>query len=182
MLNFKVKENVFVVNYVLVNIPYNVVLTMKINHVLANTRKLGGLSMKLEETTVIEILRNYMRYKEILQQIQIDFMTIQAYQYSDVPLSVTNKFNSIVENIVMWRQEESHLEKVINLVESWLRFLQNEKRFAIDGYYIQGKTYTQLAREWEKENDILYEWYYWSRKRKEAIRDICKMYEKKTIL
>lgn len=135
----------------------------------------------LDKNTVIDMLTNYTRYKELLSQIQTDFTCISAYTYSDVPPSITNKFHSVVENIALWRSEEAQLEKIIHTIDSWTRYLQNESRFVITEFYFRNRTYPQITSAWEKQEGILHHETYWARCRKKAIYDICKMYEKKGI-
>lgn len=135
----------------------------------------------LNKETVVDMLYNYNQYKELLSQIRLDAGDISAYSFSDVPPSVTNKFHSVVENIAMWKSEEAQLEKIIQTIDSWTRYLQNELRFVITEFYFRKRSYPQITSAWEKQEGILHHETYWARCRKKAIHDICRMYEKKPL-
>jgi uncharacterized protein (DUF885 family) len=111
--------------------------------------------------------------QRIENEIQlIDPSYISAVQYSNMPKSVTNKFNSIVENTVIeiennreqmdrlktdlwgYAAEIAKIKPKIRYVEALLEGLTEEERFAIEKFYFDGLPWHLVAERYSKEYGI----------------------------
>lgn len=128
---------------------------------------------------VIQELKDYKTNKEILEQLQLEDVSISAAALSDMPKSITNKFSSVTENMALWKQDEQQVLKSIKRVESWLRLLNYIERFVITGFYIEEYSYLKIIREWKQHDDIYYSERFWRHKKKQSLHKICNFYMKK---
>ena len=97
---------------------------------------------------------------------------ISAVQYSDMPKSTTNKFNSIVENTVveieknrehvgrlkadLWELAKDRIILKIktDFVRALLEGLTSEERFVIESFYFDGLTWYMVSNKYQKQYGI----------------------------
>jgi len=108
--------------------------------------------------------------QEIENSIQLlDPSYISAVSYSMIPKSITNKFNSIVENTVLEKEknkeevdrlkaelwelakERLYLQIKVEYVQALLEGLTAEEKFIIERYYFDGLQWYMVAEKYRQE-------------------------------
>jgi hypothetical protein len=139
----------------------------------------GEYKMIIPRELIIDLLVNYSRNKAILEQLRIENdVSINASVVNDIPRSITNKFFSVTESLALWKQEETELERSVNLVDTWLSSLSYMQCYMLTKKYILGYSYRMITEDWRKMYGDIYSERYWRNKRNEAVNYISKLYEK----
>ena len=132
--------------------------------------------MSIELINIIENeLKFYKKYIAILAELEID--GVQAQRLSHMPRCVTNKFNSLTENMALLNQDKDVIKRSIARVQNWLDYLNWIERFVIKGFYIEQYTYTKIAREWDKAEGYYITKDHWQKIKKQSLKKIANNYQ-----
>jgi hypothetical protein len=125
---------------------------------------------------IADEIKNYKRYKAVLETIQNEIPGIQAAVITDMPRAITNKFHSSTESQALFNRDESELKQNIKRIEIWLGYLNDEERHVTEEFYIHNRSYAVISHRWSKENNAIYSSAFWKYKRKQALRKICDLF------